>query len=242
MNELEYLNDSESGKESISEFLEPSSPSGSCWWSNLKNNLHGFKSLSDFVISRHKKQLARDPFDGKGAHESSTAKTCPAILDILKNSFLIKMPCDFVITVDRNEEYIYDSASNWVTIDNHSASQFHVEKNNIFEGKMDLKIQLPVVVRTDGVPMLFMQPMYHNNKPYTVVNGAVTGKHTSSLPLNINILIDIPKTDEPVSYKFNYGDVIAYLWTPEKLKLSKSKDSFYKNISRKRWSSKSIHD
>ena len=104
---------------------------------------------------------------------------------------------------------------------------------------MNLKFQLPINIKTDNVPWVFMQPMYHNNMWFDVTPGVIDGNYTKGQPLNINVLVDIPK-DEPVTYEIKAGDVLAYMWLPEKTTLKYTKNEFMRPLFKRKWSSKSM--
>lgn len=199
MKKLEYnfygLKDTEN---LIDKIIVPSTPKSSCWWSRLKSI---------------------------GYNQKANIRTCPAVNDVLVNSFLLKAPCDMVISVSKDSEYTYDSECDMFSIESHHSSQYHTDKDNIFKGKLNIKFVMPVLIRTDNVPLMFLQPMYHNsNTSFMVLNGTITGTYTDKQPLLVNILVDIPKTDTPVTYNIKSGDVLAYLWSPERLELSRSKE------------------
>lgn len=234
------FNDKDLAEQIVEDILVPSSPKSSCWWSNLKLNLFGFKNRFEYVKSQHKEYLA-GVGDGRAQEATSTIKACPAVGDILSNSFLIKSPADIAVTVDSSMRFVVSTANELISVQNHSIEQFHSEEHNIFEGKMNLKFKLPIIIRTDNIPLMFLQPMFHNNVDYTVVNGTISGKYTKGQPLNINILIDIPKGDEQVVYYIKAGDILAYLWSPEKLKLQHSEKRFIDNMFPRGWDRKSMY-
>ena len=129
-------------------------------------------------------------------------------------------------------------------VSSHPQKQFYSDKENIFDGKMNIKFKFPLAVRTDGMPLVWLQPMYHTRSWYTVANGVISHTHTKGNDLNINVLVDLPETDEPVTYKIKHGEVLAYLWSPQKLKLSHSKKNFVSGFHIKRFVGigSSIHD
>ena len=238
---LEYyfdgdLNSPEISEEVIGEFITPAVPKTSCWWSKLKSTINdGFNSQLDYVRHLH--------LNGNTniSNTRATAKICPAINSILSNSYLIKSSSDIIITVFKDASFLYNSPSNIGNISSHGAEQFHTDDGKgLFNDKMNLKFELPISIRTDNIPWIFMQPMYHNNMWFDVASGVIDGKYTKGQPLNINVLVDIPKTDEPVTYEIKAGDVLAYMWLPEKVALKRSKSKFREIIFKRNWSSKSM--
>jgi len=233
-----YNKDEETARNIISRILVPSTPSGSCWWSKLKSSQF-FKNHKDFVAHKQVRMLKGE--DVSSMYDNSTVKTCPAIIDILRNSFLLKSPCDMVITVDRKKNFVYEGANDLMRVGSHDTNQFYTEEGNLFEGKMNLKFQMPVRIRTNKVPFMFLQPMYHNNIWFSVFNGVGSGVYTQGMELNLNVSIDIPKTDEPVTYNIKNGDVLAYIWSPEKLKLSHAKRNFFDTLIPPSWKLKNSY-
>ena len=84
-----------------------------------------------------------------------------------------------------------------------------------------------------------MQPMYHNNMWFDVALGTIDGQYTKAQELNINVLVDIPK-DESVTYEIKAGDVLAYMWLPEKVELKYTKSKFMDTLYKRKWSTKSM--
>ena len=84
---------------------------------------------------------------------------------------------------------------------------------------MNLKIALQVAIRTPKVPWIFLQPTFHNNPFFDVINAPIEGKYTKSQQLNINVMVDLPKDDKPISYTIRNGDILCYLWFAEDVSL-----------------------
>ena len=227
-------------EDTIDRILSPSSPKSSCWWSNLTTGM-GLKGRVAKIMRRQRALLSREEQVSGSPAFDVNIKSCPAVNDVLFNSFLIKAPCDLAFSITKDGEFNYDCACNLFKIESHHISQFHTEKNNVFEGLMNIKFMFPVLIRTKEVPLMYLQPMYHNNSPFMVVNGTIAGKYTKSQPLNLNVMVEIPKTSVPVSYSIKKGDILAYLWSPHKLELlHKPKDIFNKRLIPTSWDMKSM--
>lgn len=233
----------EDGGKIIDEFISPSSAKSSCWWSNLKAYVDGYKNQFEYVKKEHRDKLKlRDGnYITKINETRATAKLCPAIHSILSNVFLIKCPSDIIITVDKTTAHLYNASSNYISIRSHSTKQFHTENGNgnLFENKMNLKFELPIYIRPNNNPYLFIQPIYHNDTWYDVAPGIIDGRFKKAQPLNVNVLVDIPK-DEPVTYELKSGDVLAYMWIPGKTELKHSKTNFRSGVFKRNWSSRSM--
>ena len=239
--EYHYHNDwynQPENKDIIDNILTPTTAKSSCWWSNLKTNFGGYKSHFDYASKNHKERLQQNNFENSGFSASiSTAKRCPGILDLFKTSYLIKSPADMFITVDKNQSYVFNTTNDLISVKHHPTNQFYTNKNNIFEGKMNLKLMISIDIKTNNIPWLFLQPTYHNNVWFDVINGVVSGANTKGQQLNLNVLVDIPK-EEPITYEIKQGDVLAYMWFPETLNLKHSKINFTRNIFKGDWSVK----
>lgn len=199
----------------IEKYLEVGNKKNNCWWKSLKHNTKFFE-----VFNKHAHQFFNKiPSDeNDGVYRS--AKICPAIGDgLLNKSIIVKSPCDILINVQSDGGYYYEIPDErFLNISSHSADQFWTSENNIFQDYYNFKFELPIQVSTNGLPFMFLDPLYHNlQTPFRVVNGVIEGKHTKSQPLNINTLIHI---QEEKTLFIKAGDVLAYLWTPESCKLS----------------------
>ena len=227
------LNSPEIAEEVIGEFITPAVPRTSCWWSKLKSTIDdGFNSQLEYVLNFHKNGNTNI------VDTRATAKQCPAINSILSNSYLIKSPSDIIITVNKDCGFLYNSSNNKIQIKIHPTYQFHTDDGKgLFNDKMNLKFELPISIRTDNIPWIFMQPMYHNNIWFDVATGVIDGRYTKGQPLSINVLVDIPK-GEPVTYEIKAGDVLAYMWLPEKVELKHTKTKFMTSLFKRKWSSK----
>ena len=220
-------------EETINEFLDPAAIKGSCWWSSLSKRIdNSFSSPKEYIQSRHKEH------DTNLSSLGPTVKQCPAVNSIISNSFLIKSPTDVVVTVFSDSTFCYNSANSLMRLGTHPTDQFHTAKNNIFVGKMNLKLELPIYLRTDNIPWLILQPMYHNNIWFDVASGSIEKKYTKGQPLVINVIVDIPK-GEPVTYEIKAGDVLGYLWLPEDVELKHTEKEFYRTLYKRKWSSRS---
>lgn len=203
----------------INTILEPAVASSSCWFSNLKPFVDNYKTTFDFHRSLHLDFFKTGNEEFLDAHRIATAKQCPGINQYLKNSFLVKSPAEVIITVNKDGSFVYRSSNEMIKINNHDVVQFYPEKGNIFEGKINIKINVPVMLRAENSQWLIQTPYYHTQKKWDVTPGVINGNYAKEgEQINVICMFDVPK-DEPVTYKIEYGEVLAYLWFPEKMKL-----------------------
>jgi len=216
---------------SIEDFLEPHNKKHNCWWSNLPLFPNGIRNLKE----HWEMSLQRSKEGNFEPVTPVTAKICPAIgPGILDKVFLVKTPTDISITVDKDTAYVWQSVDRVMNVVSHPCHQFYSEKDNPFDGYLNIKFELPVFLGTDNVPWMFLHPQYHNqNLPYQVLNGIVEGIYTTKEVLNINTIMKLPAGDEPDTHLIKAGTVLAYMWFPEKMKLVEEKGLFKQPLLKK---------
>ena len=193
----------------INDILEPSSPKSSCWWSSLKTtHSNKWRNYSEYLKVFQRKSLS-------GEHPElfptiNTAKTCPGILGILSNSYLVKSPADITITFDSNGQFIWNSSNDLISIsDGHKTYQYLTnDENDIFKNKIAIKFEIGIMLKTSD-SFIHTQPQYHNDMWYDVAIGLVGGKYIDGVPLSIIAFVDKPSKTE--TYEIKHGDVLAYL-------------------------------
>lgn len=208
------------------------------WYSDLPSNISNYllgkniPSVFKFISFLTKKVVYdNDNISNILLHNNanlSSAKVCPAIHGILDNIILVTSPLDIQIEVFSTKQWqstVSDPRLILVAED-HTEAQFATinPKNNIFKDKLVVKFKLPILIKTSGLTSwLFLQPQYHHAHPFQVLNGVITGNYTKMQPLNVVTTVDIPSSG---SYSINIkkGDVLAYLWSPVKLKIEYNKN------------------
>jgi hypothetical protein len=196
-------------------YLKPAKPSTSKWWSSLTVFNRGYKNIKTYF---------KDLVDGQfNEPMKSTIKMCPGILDLLENCWLVTSPCDFLL-YPKNGSVVWDRAhSELINFYQHPKDEFYSKQNNLFEGKSNLKITLPIMFKVP-THCLFLQSTYHNNVFWNVVNGVLTPETLPVNPLSINTMID-DSIDEVFAIK--KGTVLCYLWFPEKVQFVHQKNKMF---------------
>ena len=209
----------------IKSMLEQGSKQNNAWWKDLpvwrdlaKSHLGYFHSLSKEFFNR---KISFDSFVETDV--VATVKICPAIgKGILDKSFLIKSPCDIIFSINTDGEWIYKTpAPELIKVSSHTGLQVESKSssNNPFIDKEIVKFELPIYIRTNGVPYILLHPQYHKQDfPFEVINGLVEGGYTNGQAMNVNTIIKIP--EEHSTYILKKGTVLGYMWFPEKLKLT----------------------
>lgn len=233
------LNDPHVSENIVDKFIEKASPKTCCWWSKLPVLSLGFKNIESYFNALHRDRLCG--YTDSPANVPVTAKTCPGIIDLFRNTYLIKAPSDAVITVTPDGGYTVDCADkNWF-ISDHSQKQFASEDNDFFKGKIALKFNFNIWLRTTNQSaLLFTQPIYHSKHPFVIANGMIGPKYAVREELNTIAFIDIPK-DEPVTYFINAGDVLSYLVSFDGLEMRPAKQNFFLSFIHEKWRTKNIY-
>lgn len=232
------LNDKDVAETLIKKILVKATPTSSCWWSKMKHRTDGFKDNIDRIKGDHAnfiKKVGQNTNPNRG----TTAKTCPGILGLFNQTYLIKSPTDIIITITKTGEFLYDVADSSIcNLEEHNQEEFFQEDNQLFKNKKSIKFALGISIKTTGFGYVLSDPTYHSNSGFFVPTGLINEKYSNNQQLNIITLIDIPKEAKTVIIK--EGDVLAYLIPFEKCSLSFSKENFIykrfiKGFNTKQW-------
>lgn len=224
-------------KDFISNFMEEGTLGSSCWFKNLATNtsegLFGkyIPNMIKYISFLHNKclrdgdQLACDHINSDAL---GTAKTCPGIRRVIKNSVLVKAPCDIAIDIYSDGSWMWKAPNNMLIElgEDHGTGQFGLPwtrpGSQLFKNKRVLKFKLPLIVRTDGEPFIFLQPQFHTDFPFEIVNGVIAPPSPST-SLNIVTFFKVPEDGDTLSVHIKEGDVLCYLWGAKPFKLKKDK-------------------
>ena len=215
----------------INLIIEEGTPKSSSWFSGVPSFGRSDKKIMDYFSSL-KKTFFSGEFSGEDQifdllrEPVSTVKFCPAFPGLFNRIFLIKTPLDIHLTLSRNGGLYWNMPQNFgpqlIEISNHHSRQFTSSKSNLFNDMINIKFAMHLNIGTEKkMPYMFLPPMYHNNVPWTVLQGVVEKEHTTSQPLNLNTMFPLPE-DETKDYYIQEGTVLAYLFTmePSELKMS----------------------
>lgn len=180
----------------VKNIIEPSLKSSPEWWKSLRVNM--MKEL--------------------GAELKLNVKTCPAFIELFKNSYVIKSPCDFMFESKAGEYWkFHTSNENLAQAEDHG---FDIQMNNFSNGSIyNFKLKLPITLKSSKgsgiVKLVYMQPYYHNYKhPLTVMPGVLPLVENMNINLAINYGYENKKH---IKHIFKKGDVLAYLYCTENI-------------------------
>lgn len=230
-------NEEHIAKEAIKTILSKAAPTSSCWWSKLKQRVDGSKDNIGSVKLVHQESLAgrsKDFFLGV------TAKTCPGILSLFNKAYLLKAPCDIVITVSSTGSYEWDvSNDKLVDIGEHPTHQFQSKGSTLFKNKLCFKITLKLQLSIEGSGYLLLDPFYHNELGLETALGYLPPVYSKGEDLNVFLFIEKPLKDTD-TVTIPAGTTLQYLLPDVKTRLVHSKKSFIDTMLNIRYSSKRL--
>jgi len=202
-------------EEMIDKILEKATPKSSEWWRKLPSFKEGVTNKVKHIIDIHKdilvNKLTLNPDE-----PVVTAKSCPGIHFLFKRTFLVKAPCDAVITINDKGDVIGSIVQeDLMTITDHPRWQFISPGNNLFAGKICLKFNIQVELQCKNAGYMFDHPIYHNNPGFTVASGYISEKFRKGQQLNIITFVDLPEEGKVKNIVIKAGDVLSYIITPE---------------------------
>jgi hypothetical protein len=153
---------------------------------------------------------------------SKTIKVCPAVNTLLENCFLYKAPCDIKVVINGKHFDLLLSDERMLDFGGHSTEQ-HSDKygDNVFGDQLNIKFKPPFKLKCNS-KLMWIQPVFHGNQPWTVVPGLIDENYMSSgQSAYLNLLF--PLSNETKVYNIKAGTVLAYIWSPDKLTLQESK-------------------
>lgn len=130
-----------------------------------------------------------------------TMKSCPAAINYLSHSALIKAPCDILIETSANGEYRWKSLSVGVNISEHGPVQF--ENSVLSENFIVLKFQIPIAIYSENNTFYFFDSVFNKPQPWRISPGHID----MSVAKQINVIALFPKEDK--KYAIECGDPIA---------------------------------
>ena len=77
----------------ISTFLAPCTAKSSSWWSSIKPLDYGARTMKEWFFNA----LQNDP--QWQSSSPNTIRVCPGIGDLFKRSYLVKWPCDTLVSI-----------------------------------------------------------------------------------------------------------------------------------------------
>lgn len=151
----------------------------------------------------------------------ATAKMCPSINQLMRNSILVKAPCDFSVVID-GDDFSVRSSDPRIEFESHHPEQW--QYGGIFDEMINLKIDLKFTFSMDREEtVMWMNPMFHGISPFHLVGVPLTGKFLDRF--NIQLQMFIPKKNGDLNVK--KGDPLAYLYFTKHPEMVFDSDLYY---------------
>lgn len=157
----------------------------------------------------------------KSIKPNLTTQTCPSFVDLFKNSYVIKSPCDWLLEVEPNKGYRFTSSNKELMGD--SFHNINNQMNGFSNGSLkNIKITLRASLKSTLhlTKLIFLPPTYYNpNFPLDIMPGILPLTPNFALPLHINYFLN---PNKKLVYRGSAGEIIGMLYCTEK-KLPKLK-------------------
>ena len=187
------------------------------------NNYHS-ENFGDWLCSPYpdwyKNLRARSPDDPNGCFES--VRTCPAFIDLFKNSFLVRAPQDLFFHYDDNGNCQWGSAdsmkANLTPFNSISSFSFKDQMGGSWENFYSLKINFEVQVIPDRkMTCVYLDPMYHldEHSPFTAMTGSFSIHPKLYAGLNVNLFIAKSMVAPNQTISILEGTPLCYLYFPD---------------------------
>tara|TARA_R110000737_G_scaffold14557_1_gene30603 strand:+ start:62 stop:772 length:711 start_codon:yes stop_codon:yes gene_type:complete len=162
-----------------------------------------FQQLCPFV-GKHKTTL--DAYYKASTSIRRTAKSCPGMLDLFKNSFLIKFPCDVILETMETGEHLWQKPSKTevLTITHHPEA--HVESTGPLASCILIQFCLPFIFQAPHNKVTILDPVYWKLQPYKVAPGVMNFK-TEREALSLNVICLFEKKNK--IYEFKKGEPLC---------------------------------
>ena len=166
-----------------------------------------FQQLCPF-IGKHKTTL--DAYYKAETTIARTAKSCPGMLELFKNSFLIKFPCDIILETMKTGEYLWQKPSKTEVLSITHQTEAQVESTGPLSSCIMIKFCLPFIFQAPNNKVSLMDPLYWKMQPYKVAPG-IMDFHKDREPLALHIIACFKKKNK--IYEFKKGEPICLYHT-----------------------------
>ena len=209
-------------------WMEECKPNTSNWFMALKNR----KLLNNEIFSM-KRESAFSSMENGSVNRSSVGistldsnlanmKTCPGVVGLFNRTILLKAPMDMKIYVkdlpDNNPDFkkstmvIEAVLPDLLPIAQHDQSQF-LPPGHYYSMQRNLKFQFPFTISSTH-PVVFMEPYWHNDIPFTVIPGGLFDQFHKITHLNLNVFYKMDSSIEVNRIEIKKGTVLAYMVFP----------------------------
>ena len=144
---------------------------------------------------------------------SKTAHSCPGMLELFKNSFLVTFPCDLILETTKTGEYSWQKPSQTQVLDILHHPQEQIEFNPPLSSFIMIKFCLPFMYQAPNNKVSLVESTYWKIQPYRIAPGVLNFMNNRD-PMPLNIITFFEKKDKV--YEFKKGDPMALFYTLHK--------------------------
>ena len=167
-----------------------------------------FKNLCPF-IGKHKSAL--DAYYEASTVIARTTKSCPGILELFKNSFLVKFPCDVILETKDDGSYLWQKPSKTRVLIITHQTEAQVESTGPLASSIIIKFCLPFIFQAPNNKVSLLDPIYWKIQPYRVAPGIIDFKtNREALPLNTIVLFEKKNKIYEFKKETNNSNIIPF--------------------------------
>jgi len=158
-----------------------------------------------------------------------TAQSCPGMLELFKNSFLIKFPCDVIIETKKTGEYFWQKPSKTKVLSVTHQTDEQVEFNQPLSSFIMIKFCLPFIFQAPKNKVALVESTYWKSQPYRIAPGILNFTKDKD-PIALNIITLFEKKNKIYEFKKGEPMVLFYTLHQSTLEINENlKDSLLKN-------------
>ena len=157
-----------------------------------------------------------------------TARSCPGMLELFKNSFLVKFPCDVILETKINGGYSWQKPSKTEVLKIMHHPEDQIEFNPPLSSFIMLKFCLPFLFQAPSNKVSLVESTYWKIQPYKIAPGILNFK-TNKDPCPLNVITFFEKKNK--IYEFKKGEPMALFYTLHKstLEINKNLEDSFSN-------------
>ena len=216
-------------------WMEQCKPNTSDWFMALKTkkllNSEIFSMRRASTFSGMEKGSINKTSIGISTLDNNLAnmKTCPGVVGLFNRTILLKAPMDMKIFIkdlpDNNPDFKKTTViteaviPELLPISQHDQSQF-LPPGHYYSMQRNLKFQFPFTISSTH-PVVFMQPYWHGDVPFTVIPGGLFDQFHKITHLNLNVFYKMNSNIEVNEIEIKKGTVLAYMVFPYPVSLKR---------------------
>ena len=186
------------------------------WFQELTQFVNNCKNKNEFLKEHFSWVLSAGP-----EANFKTAKSCPAFINLFKQSLALKTAADIYIKITRDASgdfsYFWNTRDDFWMIDSHSPLQ----SGSISERCVILKFNSAIFwAPSQDTQYQYLDAYMHNEIPYRVFPGSVVQKKNTVSSVNMPVMFPAKEAE----YIIEAGTTLGYLYFDKPIKKVERKD------------------